>query len=520
MSLPDRNNRYCFDEYLQWRNGVDYYQDDLFFQKIVKHYVGHERASVDAEARKISAKASFRWKEMADRAARPENRPYLQHFDAFNHRIDRIVRPVETEMMEKEVYAEAFFSEKTSPWTRVVKLFLIGQNGEACIVCSLACTEGLVALLRKHSASRELKQILLHCSEGIEGTFGIGAQYLSEIQGGSDVPANLVEAVQEGNTWRLYGKKFFCSATHANYSIVTAKPTGSDKIAIFLVPAWIPGEKQKERRNGHTIDRIKWKMGTSELTTAEITYEGAIAYPVGPLDRGLAHVVGIVLTHSRIAVALSAGAFMTRAVREAKKYSEFRQAFGKNINTFPMVAGQVKTLELFSRRTVAGFFKLYSEVLKSVSDVDKKKEFQIRELILLQKITASWDATDVIRTSMSILGGHGVMEDFTSLPRLFRDSTVNELWEGPRNVLLSQIHRDFKRVADWYSVSEFVHDLFHHQSSVEIEVLSKEMQDLISGPDLNQMSEDIIEKCRQWDKLCHRLFHAYQDLALYEVENT
>ena len=84
--------------------------------------------------------------------------------------------------------------------------------------------------------------------------------FLSEIQGGSDVPANLVEAVKEGDTWRLYGDKFFCSATHADYAVVTAKPRGSEKVALFIVPAWLEGNKDKEIRNSYTINRIKWKM--------------------------------------------------------------------------------------------------------------------------------------------------------------------------------------------------------------------------------------------------------------------
>ena len=169
-------------------------------------------------------------------------------------------------------------------------MFLIYQNGEACIACPLVCTEGLVAVLEAFADTPQTQRILTHCKEGENGDFAVGAQYLSEIQGGSDVPANLLEAARAGDTWRLYGTKFFCSATHADYAVVTAKPTGSEKVGLFVVPSWLPGDKQREKRNGFTIDRLKWKMGTSELTTGEITFNGALAYPVGPLDRGLAHV--------------------------------------------------------------------------------------------------------------------------------------------------------------------------------------------------------------------------------------
>lgn len=363
MSLPDRNNPYNFDSFLEWRQNVDYYRDDPFIQKVVRFFTGDEWAAVDAQARALSARASFRWRDFADKIAPPEKRPYMMHYDGHHHRIDRIVRPAETEILEKEIFSEALFADKTSPWVKLIKMYLIYQNGEACISCPVTCTEGLVKLLEKYADTPETIKILQHCKEGIDGDFAIGAQYLSEIQGGSDVPANVLEAALEDGVWRLYGTKFFCSATHADYAVVTAKPKGAEKVALFVVPSWLPGNKEKEIRNGCTIDRIKWKMGTSELTTAELTFNGAVAYPVGPLEKGVANVVGIVLTYSRLTVGLSAAAFMTRAVREAKKYAEFRDAFGLTIGQFPLVAVQLAKIDHAAKRTTAGAFKLYQGFL-------------------------------------------------------------------------------------------------------------------------------------------------------------
>ncbi|WP_136798893.1 acyl-CoA dehydrogenase family protein [Desulfosediminicola ganghwensis] len=528
MSFPNRDNPYNFDAFIGWRNNVDYYADDPFLQKLVRHFAGDDWPNVDTAARILSRQASFRWRDLADRAARPENSPYLLQYDGHNHRIDRIVRPLETVLMEEEVFAEALFSRKTSPWERLVKMFLIYQNGEACIACPLTCTEGLVAILEAFADTDETKQILAHCREGIDGDFAIGAQYLSEIQGGSDVPANLLEAVQEGTTWRLYGTKFFCSATHADYALVTAKPRGSQSIATFVVPAWLPGNKAREIRNGHTIDRLKWKMGTTELTTGEMTFRGAVAYPIGPLDRGMAHVVGIVLTYSRLTVGLSAAASMTRAAREALRYAEFRSAFGRPIHQFPMVAGQLADLEHSAKRSTAGAFKLYSQFLQldgknklSINPEERppvqQQRFNARELVMLQKITASRDAVDQLRLAMSIFGGHGVMEDFSSLPRLYRDGVVNELWEGPRNVLLDQIHRDLHRAKPWYEPAEFVHNLLAGADTALVTDLAAEVEKIATLPSLTEENPAMRTACREWDNLCHRLFHAYQDLALAEV---
>ena len=530
MSFADRNNPYNFNEFLAWRQSVDYYRDDPFLQKVVRHYTGDAWHEVDAEARDVSSRASFRWRDMADRIARPEERPYMMHYDGHHNRIDRIVRPRDTEIMEKEVFSEAFFANKTSPWVKLIKMYLIYQNGEACIGCPVTCTEGLVMLLEKYADTPEKMEILRHCKEGIDGDFAIGAQYLSEIQGGSDVPSNVLEAANESGVWKLYGTKFFCSATHADYAVVTAKSVGSEKVGLFVVPSWLQGNKEKEIRNGYTIDRIKWKMGTSELTTAELTFNGAVAYPVGPLDKGVSNVVGIVLTYSRLTVGLSAAAYMTRVVREAEKYISFRDAFGLKLNQVPLVAVQLDRIKKTARRTTAGAFKLYHDFLKLEGGLkgsqggseplpERKQRFNIRELIMLQKIAASWDCTDVIREAMSLFGGHGVMEDFSCLPRLYRDSAINELWEGPRNVLLTQIHRDLQQAAGWYKPEEFVAGILHGLDQKQASAMAEEIRALVAHPHLFGMDDATIDVCRRWDSFCHKFFHAYQDLALKEVES-
>ena len=530
MSFPSRSNPYNFDDFLSRRNQTDFYADDPYLQKVVKYFSGHDWQAVDKAARKLSLKASFRWRDFAEAAALPENTPSVVHYDGHHHRIDRIVRPMETRIMEKEVFAEGLFSEKTGPWERLIKMFLIYQNGEACIACPVTCTEGLVAVLDAFADSSETREILTHCKEGKNDDFAIGAQYLSEIQGGSDVPANMLEAVLEDTTWRLYGTKFFCSATHADYAIVTAKPQGSEKIGIFVVPSWMPGNKEKELRNGYTIDRIKWKMGTSELTTGEITFNGAVAYPVGPFDRGLANVVGIVLTYSRLTVGLSGAASMTRAAREAKMYSDFRTAFGQELKDFPMVSGQLAELDKSAKRATAGAFKLYRKFLQldgkiktAINSAEpaevQKKRFDVRQLVMLQKITVAWDAVDQLRVAMSIFGGHGVMEDFSSLPRLYRDAAVNELWEGPRNVLLTQIHRDLQQVQKIYRPAEFAGNILAGAESTLVADFAEEIEELVAYPSLNGNNEATRKICRQWDDFCHRFFHAYQDLAVDEVND-
>jgi hypothetical protein len=220
---------------------------------------------------------------------------------------------------------------------------------------------------------------------------------------------------------------------------------------------------------------------------------------------------------------------MTRAVREAEKYASFRTAFDLPIGQFPLVAVQLSRIKQATRRTIAGAFKLYRDFLglegglKGSKDVDeppaaRRNRFNIRELIMLQKIAASWDCTDVIREAMSIFGGHGVMEDFSSLPRLYRDSAINELWEGPRNVLLTQIHRDLQQAAEWYEPAEFVANVLQGMDQTRIDELAAEIKAIVAHPHLFQMDDATLGICRRWDAFCHKFFHAYQDLALKEVD--
>ena len=528
MSYPDRNNPYNFNSYLEWRKNVDYYADDPFLQQMVGAFAGPEAEEVDRKAREFSRKVSFRWRDFAERIATPENRPYMMHYDGHKNRIDRIVRPYEVEVLEKEVFGEGIYAASTSPWERFIKISLLSQNSEAGVLCPVACTWGLVALLEKYADAPETKRILQHVKEGIDGDFAIGAQFVSEIQGGSDVPSNLLEAAQENGAWRLYGNKFFCSAAHADYAVVTAKPRDSDKVGLFVIPMWLPGNKEKEIRNGYTIDRLKWKLGTVELPTAEITFDGALAYPVGPLDRGVANVVGIVLTLSRLVVGMGMSSGMLRGLREGKKYAEFRTAFGLPVASFPMMAAQIAGMEHRAQRAAAASFKVYRDFIALPGGLTaglttdeplelKRRRFEVRQLIMLQKITTASDANDDSRLGISVFGGHGVMEDFSSFPRMLRDGLVNELWEGPRNVLLTQMHRDFQRVADWYPPAEFVASLLAGADPDAVADLAGEIQELLAIPHLFEMDQRTLEICRRWDDFCARLFHAYQDLALAEA---
>jgi alkylation response protein AidB-like acyl-CoA dehydrogenase len=545
----NRNNPYSFDDFLFVREHLNYYQDDDFFQALAKKYAGNEFEKINRDLRALSDYVSFRFRDLADRANELENRikaTKIKHYDAHNHRIDRIERCMETEILEREIFSLGLFDPlRNTAWSRFIKMFLLYENSEAGVMCPIACTHGLIWLMQKYEKDLgpEAKKILTHIRDGKNGEYGRGAQFVSEIQGGSDVPANLVEAVfdkSEGldgisNCWRLYGQKFFCSAAHTDYALVTTKPKNTEsstRVAAFVVPSWLPGNEDRELRNSYTIDRLKQKLGTAELPTAEITYNGSVAYPVGPLEKGLADVVGIVLSLSRLHVAFGMAAGALRIAREATLYAQFRTAFGIPVASFPMMINQINELNHFAKRTAAGAFKVYSEyihfgeeLISGIRELEKidnleerKRRFRLRELVMLQKIVVADEAPKMIRMAISFFGGHGIMEDFLAFPRFHRDSMIMELWEGPRLVLLTQIHRDFQRVKDWYPPNVFIQDLLKGANNDLIEEYSAEFSRIISHESLLTHDEATLKVCRDWETFSTNLFIVYQEQALNEVD--
>ena len=531
MSLPDPHNPYSFERFLERRDRFDYYADDPLLVSLVARSAGDEAPGIDARLREFSRRASFRWRDLAELGALPENRPRLEPWDGHGNRVDRILRPAETEILEREVFGAGLFSRATPRWERLAKLLVLHQNGEAGVTCALACTEGLIALVEAHleTAHPEVRRILHHCREGIDGDFGRGSQFLTEIQGGSEVPANLVEAVPDGDRFRLYGVKFFCSACHTDYAVVTAKVSGSEDVSTFLVPARVPAGRGLARPNGHEIRRLKRKLGTCELPTSEIEYRGAVGWAVGPLGRGVANVVGHVLTTSRIHVSISNAATNLRAAREARMYAEFREVFGRPVGRYPIGAAWLAGIERTARRTLAGLFAVYGELLALEGRLTaglpqdaelalRRRKLRLRIAIMLQKATTTQDTIDLVHSALSILGGHGVMECFSALPRLLRDAYINEQWEGPRGLLLSQIHEDLRRVASWYPAEELVSDLLHGADTVPSSELGRRVAglcatDFLEGPPTDEAQARALE----WDRTAGDLFHAFQDRALAAV---
>jgi acyl-CoA dehydrogenase len=319
--------------------------------------------------------------------------------------------------------------------------YLLAQAGEGGHACPVVCTAGLVRALRTTATDELRERFLPPLLERDYDRAHRGAQFLTERHSGSDVGANRVEARRDGDAWRLYGEKWFCSVADADQFLVTARPEGGPEgtrgIGCFLVA---------REDGGFRIRRLKEKLGTRALATGEIEFEGAVAYPLGPLEEGFRTAVGVLNT-SRWLNAVGSAALMRRAYLVAAGFAGEREAFGHRISEFPLVRENLAVMKAEADAALASTTELTELVDKIDRGVAGEDDLSWHRLLVnANKVVTSLAATRVVRRGIETLGGNGTIEDFSPLPRLWRDAIVFESWEGTHNVLCAQVLRDLAKL--------------------------------------------------------------------------
>lgn len=326
------------------------------------------------------------------------------------------------------------------PFEQAGLFYLLTHAGEGGHACPVTCTAGLVRALRGHASAELRDRFLPPLLESDYDRCQRGSQFLTEEHGGSDVGANRTRAVPDGDAWRLHGEKWFCSVADADQFLVTARPEGAPEgtrgIGCFLVPRLVDG-----RPNGFVIRKLKDKLGTRALATGEIVFEGALAYPVGPLEEGYRIAIGVVLNTSRWLNAVGSAGVMRRAWLEAEAFARERVAFGQAIVEFPLVRESLAVMRAESEAALASTLELTAVV----GSADPDDAAYHRILVNANKFSTSAAATRAVRRGIEVLGGNGTVEDYSPLPRLWRDAIVFESWEGTHNVLCAQVARDLER---------------------------------------------------------------------------
>jgi len=154
-----------------------------------------------------------------------------------------------------------------------------------------------------------------------------------------------------------------------------------------------------------------------------------------------------VLVTSRFACTVVAVAFLRRAERIATAYADFREAFGRRIAEFPLVRETLEEIRAARERQLGALYKLlrlWRAADQSGSETSTEA-IDFRCLLSLAKPALTREATALVHEAIMVLGGNGVEERFSPLPRLWRDAIVMETWEGPHSLLIAQALRDLRR---------------------------------------------------------------------------
>lgn len=454
------------DAFAEWRAATshDWLADDPHFTSLAPEF---------PELRPFATACATTIDGWTRNTNRDEHLPRLQRFDPDGRRTEGIVFHPDHQLIGEAIWGVDLLGRYRAPGHEretLSLLYLLAQDGEGGWCCPMACTAGMIkvcqsAVKADPSGTGLPADWLARLLDPDFAGMLYASQFLTEIQGGSDVGANVVtakpadlgdpRAPQEG-WWCITGEKWFCSVIDANLFLVTARPEGAPPgtagLKAFVVPRALPGldpRSPNSEPNRFSVRRLKWKLGTRSMASAEVDFEGAYGWPVADFHG----TVEIVLNTSRLYNAVCACAILQRAWREADAFARTRFAFGKPILDFPAVARTVAHLncEAHAARSLTFHLAALSDEIalaegqatRAGSPTDGRSAW--RMLVNLNKIWTALTCPAGVRDAIEVLGGNGAIEEFSVLPRLLRDSLVLEAWEGGHGVLCAQLLKDARR---------------------------------------------------------------------------
>lgn len=432
---------------------ANFYETDRHLQNLLAMLWGEERLKLHAsQLSKFGQEAATIVDAAARRANQAENLPRLDRFSATGERTENLLQSQDHHIAGRHIYGSGVMSVYGQPESNLLAMalfYLSSYNGEAGHNCPVSCTAGVIKTLQ-HVGSDELKaKYLPRLLDADYDRLLHGAQFLTEVQGGSDVGANACTATlldAKTNRWLINGEKWFCSNASADLILMTARPTGAPAgtkgLGLFLVPRRL----DDGTLNGIYLRRLKDKLGTKSMATAEADFKDAIGYQIGEMGEGFLHAMNFVINTSRLYNAVGSAGAARRAYVIAWTYAQHRRAFGTPIKTFPLIQQVLAEMKAETTAITSGSLylaHLRDEIEAGRADDTVKKFFRL--VINLNKYRSSISATDVIRKGIEVLGGNGAMENFSVLPRLLRDSVVFEAWEGAHGTLIAQSVRDCQR---------------------------------------------------------------------------
>jgi putative acyl-CoA dehydrogenase len=392
--------------------------------------------SLQAYGKVVGSAEMIHWGIQANR-----HTPELRTHDRFGHRIDRVdYHPAYHEIMRRAMLHQVH----SVAWKQVelggahvahAALVYLHQHAEAGTGCPLTMTNACVPSLRLQPdvAAQWLPKVLsddyderyMPVADKRSATLGMA---MTEKQGGSDVRTNTTRAVPAGKPgagqeYLLTGHKWFCSAPMSDAFLTLAQVENG--LSCFLVPRWW----HDGSRNRFFIQRLKDKLGNRSNASSEIEYENTRALMIGEPGRGIAAIMPMVgLT--RLDCAAGSAGMMRQALAQALFHTQGRTAFGRPLIAQPLMRNVLADLALEAESAI--MFTL--RVARCFDSADQEAERLLgRIATAVLKYWVTRRAPRFVYEAMECLGGAGYVEE-SVLPRIYRETPVNSIWEGSGNV--------------------------------------------------------------------------------------
>jgi putative acyl-CoA dehydrogenase len=419
--------------------------DPALIAALHREGAGWAEAEVRRLGRLAGSEQAQEWGRLAN-----ENPPRLRTHDRYGHRIDEVeFHPAWHELMRTAVGSGLH----AAPWAdarpgahvaRAAGFYVWGQS-DAGHCCPVSMTYSVVPALRHAPALARRFEPLLAARDydpGLrppEGKAGLLAgMSMTEKQGGSDVRANRTIAVPAGGdgdgdgggdggggTYRITGHKWFTSAPMNDLFMVLAQ--APDGLSCFLLPRVLPDGT----RNAMQLMRLKDKLGNRSNASAEVEYDGAMAWLVGEEGRGLRTILDMV-NSTRLDCVLAAATGMRAGVVQAAHHAAHRGAFGRMLIDQPLMANVLADLAVESAAATTVAFRLAGATDRAANGDAGEAAFR-RLALAAVKYHVCKQAPAHAAEALECLGGNGYVEE-SGMPRLYREAPLQSIWEGSGNV--------------------------------------------------------------------------------------
>jgi alkylation response protein AidB-like acyl-CoA dehydrogenase len=431
--------------------GLNWYLIDPNLRAIADHYIG-------PDDRDWAEETLVRWGELCGGplARRAEvidrNPPRLERYDAWGNEVCTIVHHPAAIESKRDIWDEGpqgLSARRGKPIPTVLGsafTYLLSQC-DTGMVCATGMTSGVELLVSRWGSPEVKERVLPHLqSPTFDGSWD-GAMFMTEIRGGSDLGSSETVARRDGDRWLLNGSKWFCSNVDAKAIATLARPEGAEPgvrgLALFLVPA----ERADGTRNGIRIKRLKDKLGTRSVPTAEVDFVDAEAYilsnpnrDAGSEARGLNRMMSMV-NGSRLGVATMGLGIMRRSFLEAAIYAAHRTAFGRRLDELPMVQETLVQMVVALEGASAMVFEAAS---LAGATGDEKGRRLYRILVPLAKFRGARGGLELASQAVEILGGNGYVETWP-MARQLRDAQCHTIWEGTENIICLDVLRSMAK---------------------------------------------------------------------------